>query len=746
VSTERANPNDLDDLADRDVEPRRATQVLRPLPSGVVPDQLAGGIPREPPGFQPRADLLAKLDRAGAGVSVVHAVAGMRGVGKTQLAAAYARARLAEGWRLVAWVSAEDTGTLRAGLAAVADAAGLADGGSRADGGDPGLAVRHQLETDGDRCLIVFDNVTDADVLRPYVPAGGPAQILITSYQELDPTLGPSIPVDGFSAEEALALLAGQTGLADDAPAAAVAAELGYRPLALAQAATVIAGEHLGYETYLDRLRTLPVQEDLIQEPGQRYPHGMAEAVLLSLDAVRAGDQAAICTGVMEIMAVLSGAGVRRELLHAAGQAGALVSGGHRVTAALVDRGLNQLAAWSLLTFSLDEQTIMVHRLVSQVIRDGLTLRDRLATVCRGAAVVLEERAQALAGSQDRLAVRDIPEQVTALADRAAPAAEADEELARTLLRLRFFALYHLIELGDSAAQAIAVGEALIADLDRLLGADHPDTLNSRNSLAAAYQAAGRPAEAIPLFEQTLVGRERLLGPNHPDTLITQNNLAAAYQDAGRVGEAKLLFQLTLAARERLLGGNDPSTLNSRGNLAAAYREAGQPAAAIPLLEQTLAGRERVLGADHPDTMHSRSNLAAAYREAGRPAEAIPQLELILAARERLLGVDHPSTLSARNNLAAAYRKAGRPGEAIPLVEQTLAACERLFGADDTKTLGARNNLAGAYRDVGKPAEAIPLFEQTLAACERLYGTDHPRTVATRKNLALARQDTDGVE
>ena len=135
-------------------------------------------------------------------------------------------------------------------------------------------------------------------------------------------------------------------------------------------------------------------------------------------------------------------------------------------------------------------------------------------------------------GRRTALAVRDIPEQVTALRDNAAgPAAEADEELASVLLRLRFWALYHLIELGDSAAQAIAVGEPLAADLERMLGPDHPDTLNSRNSLAAAYQAAGRAAEAIPLFEQTLAARERLLGPDHPDTLTSRNNLAAAYQE-----------------------------------------------------------------------------------------------------------------------------------------------------------------------------------------------------------------------
>ena len=48
-----------------------------------------------------------------------------------------------------------------------------------------------------------------------------------------------------------MAFLAGRTGLADEAGAAAVAAELGYLPLALAQAAAVITGQPLGYAAYL---------------------------------------------------------------------------------------------------------------------------------------------------------------------------------------------------------------------------------------------------------------------------------------------------------------------------------------------------------------------------------------------------------------------------------------------------------------------------------------------------------------
>jgi tetratricopeptide (TPR) repeat protein len=77
------------------------------------------------------------------------------------------------------------------------------------------------------------------------------------------------------------------------------------------------------------------------------------------------------------------------------------------------------------------------------------------------------------------------------------------------------------------------------------------------------------------VFEQALAGRERVLGADHPDTLSSQNNLALAYQEAGRVAEAIALFEQTLAAFAAVLGPDHPKTLISRANLASAYREAG---------------------------------------------------------------------------------------------------------------------------------------------------------------------------
>ena len=91
--------------------------------------------------------------------------------------------------------------------------------------------------------------------------------------------------------------------------------------------------------------------------------------------------------------------------------------------------------------------------------------------------------------------------------------------------------------------EAIKLYQLNLAERERLLGPDHPGTLNSRGNLAAAYLATGRAAEAIPLLEQTLAGRQRVLGRDHPDTQTSRKNLAKAYRAAGRTAEAIPLEQ-----------------------------------------------------------------------------------------------------------------------------------------------------------------------------------------------------------
>ena len=65
----------------------------------------------------------------------------------------------------------------------------------------------------------------------------------------------------------------------------------------------------------------------------------------------------------------------------------------------------------------------------------------------------------------------------------------------------------------------------------KLLGAEHPDTLNSMGNLAVTYSNQGRWNEAEQLEVQVMEMRKKLLGAEHPDTPLSMENLAATYRN-----------------------------------------------------------------------------------------------------------------------------------------------------------------------------------------------------------------------
>ena len=210
-------------------------------------------------------------------------------------------------------------------------------------------------------------------------------------------------------------------------------------------------------------------------------------------------------------------------------------------------------------------------------------------------------------------------------------------------------------------AEAVALYQQALDTRIKVLGPDHPGTLTARADLGGALLAAGQPFEAIVALEAVLAEAPSA-EPADLSVLDIQDTLAAAYQAAGRNPDAIRLAARTLAEREKQQGPDHPDTMSTRGGLARACLAACRVKDAIRHCRQAHDSARRVLGPEDPGTFSTLSALADAYHSARRLKDAIPLYEQVLRDRERIQGPDHPDTLGARGQLASAYhRPAGWP-------------------------------------------------------------------------------------
>jgi len=285
-------------------------------------------------------------------------------------------------------------------------------------------------------------------------------------------------------------------------------------------------------------------------------------------------------------------------------------------------------------------------------------------------------------------------------------------------------------------AEAITEFEALLADQVRLLGADAPETLTTRNSLTWWLGRSGRVEEAIKAFEQLLADRTRVLGPDDPNTLATRYNLAALLTKSGREGQAIAAFDQLLADQRRLLGPDDPAILNARQMSARLPARLGRVGESIAAFDQLLADQRRVLGPDAPQVLSTREDLAWWLGRSGRVNEAIAMLEQVLADRIRVLGADAPSTMSTRQSLGSCLEKSGNVKQAVSVFEQLLADQRRVLGPDDPFSFRTRHRLAKALGQSGRVNAAITAIEQLLADQRRILGVDDLDNLDARHRLA----------
>jgi class 3 adenylate cyclase/tetratricopeptide (TPR) repeat protein len=748
---------------------RVAAATAPPRPAVAVLPVVGHNLPQPNLAFVGRVAELEALQRAlvatGRGVVTQprQAISGLGGIGKTQLALAYAYAHLGD-YDLVRWLRAEEPATLAADYAGLAPVLGL-------DPSTPNqaaliAAVRGRLERAG-RWLLVFDNATEPASLEAYLPRVGSGHILVTSRWREWEGMATALELEALPEPEAVALLLGEDAdvAAQRAAAAGLAEELGRLPLALAQARAFMRARQVDVTGYRAQLAATRPKVLAWRPPHAAYPLAVAQTWQASLDHA-ARDCPAACE-LMRLLAFFAPEAVPRGLFGAQPE---VLPEGLR-DAFDRDTAIEALGRFSLARIEPDSLT--VHRLVQAVTRDGLDEasarshaemavrlvdaalpRPLLEHAHRSAVARLLPHTLAAAEAAERFevglaAAGAVLNDVGAYLREGAAWSEAEPLLQRALaLRERALGREHpdlatsldnlaqLYNATDRPAEAEPLYRRALAVRERALGPEHPRFAESLGCLGLFYFGTGRRAEAEPLIERAIATYERTLRPEHPELAYLLSHWAWLYHKTGRHAEAEPLYQRAIAVAEQALGPEHPRVAAFLRKLAWLYQGAGRPAEAEPLLRRALAIGEMALGPEHRDLATLLDNLAQIYQGAGRPAEAEPLLQRALALRERALGPDHPELAFSLNRLAALYRETRRPGEAEPLLQRALALREQALGPDHPRVALSLNHLSQLYHDTGRPTEAEPLFQRALAIAEQARAREHHDLLTLLRELA----------
>ena len=270
-----------------------------------------------------------------------------------------------------------------------------------------------------------------------------------------------------------------------------------------------------------------------------------------------------------------------------------------------------------------------------------------------------------------------------------------------------------------------------------VLGDDHPSTLDSIDHMGALYFFQRRYAEAEPYLRAALEGNRRVLGDDHSDTLTSINNMGKFFESQAKFKEAESYLTEALDDSRRVMGNDHPGTLISINNMGALLFRQGRYAEAEPYWREALESRHRILGDDHPDTLTVINNMAILLDCQGRLAQAEPYYRQALESSRRVLGDDHPETLITIHNMGFMLKDQGQYSEAELYFREALEGNRRVLGDDHRGTLTSLNGMGAFLFSQGRYAEAEPYSRGALEGRRRTLGDDHQDTLAVINNMGF---------
>ncbi|GGY65687.1 cytochrome c [Streptomyces omiyaensis] len=703
-------------------------------PRAAVP-AVWGNVPPHNPNFVGREDLIAQVRRqlltGDTSAVLPHALHGMGGVGKSQIAIEYVY-RHAHEYDVVWWIPSEQPTMILTALTELAQRMGL-NVGSEANRAVP--AVREALRRGDpyDRWLLVFDNAENVEAVRPYFPTGGTGKILITSRNQEWDRVARTLSVDIFTREESKALLRRRARDLSDSDADRLAEALGDLPLAIEQAAAWQAVTGMAVPEYLRLIKEKIAELMLELVPSPDYPMSVAAAWDVSLRQLEERNPAAL--QLLQVCSFFAPEPISRTLFNNS-RATTIAP---ELDAALRDpirlsRAVREINVYALARIEHRHNTIQLHRLVQAVLVNRMSPQQQ-ADMRHGAHLLLADANPNNPGA--RSSWRQYQELLPHVVGSRAVECE-DPWVRRLLLGMVEF----LHAWGDHAGAAAMAREALRIWTEKF-GAEDQQTLQMAKWLAFVLRALGEYQEAAAMMEHTADVYVRTMGEDNEGTLDALIQLTSGLRLRAEMARGLEIDRSVYERSLRAFGEEDPATLRAAHNLGIGLRLMGLYEEARTHDTETARLRALHLGENHAATLNTLSGLSIDIRETGDYQEAAAHQEEVHGRLSAAFGEDNPATLGAARVLAVCRRRAGDHDGALALGESVWAKFVERYGPDHPSAVACAANLVVDLRQDGQLRRSRELAEATIERYGTKLGATHPYTLSARVNLALTLRHLD---
>ena len=510
----------------------------------------------------------------------ISAVAGMGGVGKSELAKQYISKHQKTYPGGVCWLNATEDNF----IAELINLSGVEF--------DEKLTLVNQVQ----QCynnwqwqgnvLLVFDDVQNYQHVKPYLPNQPRFKVLITTRKRLGKPV-VRLDLDILSPSAALELLASFVEIpeAERETAKELCKWLGYLPLGLELIGRYLEeDEDLSVEEVLENLKENSVHDEALAETAEEMSAELGIVAAIDLSWQQLKPQAQQLAYLLSLFAL---APIPWELVENCLDTNQITK---------PKSAKKELTKLNLLK-RVEKETYLFHSLIREFFHtkeaqfDSEELKQLLCKVivAKGKEIPQDITIDQVATFSP--VIPHLQEVVIHMPDYL-----TDKDLIQPFARLGMFyqgqGLYNLAEPWLVQGKEIALTR---------LGENHGNTATILNNLAELYRSQGRYEQAEPLFLQAIEIDKIALPDNHPELATHLNNLAALYQSQGRYEEAEPLFLQAIEIDKISLPDNHPLLATYLNNLANLYLSQGRYEEAEPLCLQAIEILFNSVGENHPN-------------------------------------------------------------------------------------------------------------------------------------------------